>query len=102
MKLNKKFIYGVKNCDIEAEGADLLKGDDGYYYAVIKDVPMSADPNVQHLTEGKNIKIHARITSATWLDTGEKIPFRGGMFELKPFLYGRSLSVRVAKLKIKE
>ena len=102
IKLNKAFIYGVKNCKIQADGADLLKGDDGYYYAVVKDVPMSADPNVSLQTQGRSIKIYARVTSARWLDTGEKIEIKRGMYAVKPFDYGRSLSVRVAKLKIKE
>jgi alpha-L-fucosidase len=102
VKLNKKFIYKVKSCEIQAEGADLLKGDDGYYYAVIKDVPMSADPNVTIQTQGRDIKIHARVSSARWLDTNEKIPVKKGAFAVKPFDYGRSLAVRVAKIKIKE
>ena len=102
IKLNKNFIYGAKSCDIQADGADLLRGDDGYYYAVLKNVPMAADPNVQRAMDGKQIKIHARVTSARWLDTGEKIRVHRGMFEMKPFAYGRSLSVRIAKLKIKE
>jgi alpha-L-fucosidase len=102
VKLNKKFIYKVKSCEIQAEGADLLKGDDGYYYAVIKDVPMSADPNVTIQTQGRDIKIYARVSSARWLDTNEKIPVKKGAFAVKPFDYGRSLAVRVAKIKIKE
>lgn len=102
IKHNKSFIYGVKSCAIQADGADLLKGDDGYYYAIVKDVPMCADPNVQRMTTGKEIKIHARVTSGRWLDTGEKITVKKNTFAVTPFMYGRSLSVRVAKLKIKE
>ena len=102
VKLNKGFIYGVKSSGIVAEGADILRGDDGYYYAVIKGVPMSSDPNVQRALAGKQVKINARVTSARWLDTGEKIDVKRGMFNVKPFYYGRSLSVRVARLKIKE
>ena len=102
IKLNKGFVYGVKAGEISADGADILKGDDGYYYAVIKDVPMSSDPNVQRAIAGKQVQVNARVTSARWLDSGEKIEVKRGMFNVKPFSYGRSLSVRVARLKIKE
>ena len=102
IKLNKGFVYGVKSSEITADGADILKGDDGYYYAVIKDVPMSSDPNVQRAIAGKQVQVNARVTSARWLDSGEKIQVKRGMFNVKPFSYGRSLSVRVARLKIKE
>ena len=102
IKLNKGFVYGVKSSEISADGADILKGDDGYYYAIIKDVPMSSDPNVQRAIAGKQVKVKARVTSARWLDTGEKIEVKRGLFNVKPFAYGRSLSVRVARLKIKE
>ena len=102
LKVNKGFIYGVKSCDITAEGADIVKGDDGYYYAIVKDVPMSADPNVQRASQGKKVKINAWVTSAKWLDSGEKIKVQKGEFAVTPFIYGTSLSVRVAKLKIRK
>ena len=102
VKMNKGFIYGVKSCDITAEGADILQGDDGYYYAVIKDVPMSFDPNVQRSSQNKTVKINAWVTSAKWLDSGEKIEVKKGEFAVKPFYYGTSLSVRVAKFKIRK
>ena len=102
IKRNKGFIYGVKSSEITAEGADILKGDDGYYYAIIKEVPMSADPNVQRASQGKKVKINAWVTSAKWLDSGEKIEVKKGEFAVKPFYYGTSLSVRVAKFKIRK
>ena len=102
IKLNKNFVYGVKSSEITADGADILVGDDGYYYAIIKNVSMSSDPNVQRAMADKQVKVNAKVTSARWLDTGEKIQIKRGAFQVKPFSYGRSLSVRVAKLKIKE
>lgn len=100
IKINKEFIYGSKSCAIEANGAFLLKGGDGYYYAVIKNVPMDADPNVQRRSVGQKIKINRNIISGVWLDTDQKIEIAHGEFCVEPFSYGRSLSVRVAKLKI--
>ena len=102
VKMNKNIIYGVKASEITAEGADILKGDDGYYYAIVKDVEMALDENVQRVMDSKTVKVNARVTSARWLDTGEKIDVKRGTFNVKPFYYGRSLAVRVAKLKIKE
>ena len=34
IKANKGFIYGVRSSDIQAQNADILKGDDGYYSAL--------------------------------------------------------------------
>ncbi|MBQ9482086.1 MAG: hypothetical protein IJU84_07985, partial [Clostridia bacterium] len=70
------------------------------YYAVIKDVPMSADPNVQLSSESRKIKIFADIKSARWLDCDEKAEIKENAFPVKPFSYGTSYSVRVAKLII--
>lgn len=102
IKANKNFVYGVKASDIKADGADILRGDDGYYYAVIKDVGMSADPNVQRVEDGKTVKVDAKIRSAAWLDSGKKIKVKKNGFTVTPFAYGTSHSVRVAKLKVEE
>lgn len=56
--INKGFIYGVKSSEIEAENAFILK-DENYYYAIIKDMGMSADPNVQLSGGSRLVKIHA-------------------------------------------
>ena len=98
---NKGFVYGVKSCDIKAENADILMGD-GCYYAVIKNVPMSADPNVQRESDKRTVKIDGKIASAKWLDNGKKIKVKNDSFVVTPFSYGTSMTVRVAKLEIKE
>lgn len=100
MKANKSFIYGAKTCDAKCEGAFLLqKG--ASLYAVIKDVPMSADPNVANATDGRHIKLDPslRIRKASWLDSGDNIPIQNNSFAVQPFPYGTSLSVRVALLE---
>ncbi len=101
IRVNKDFIYEIKPCNIQAENADVVQGD-GCYYALIKDVPMSANPNVQREQDIKRVCIKAEILDAEWLDSGEKIPVENNTFNAKPFQYGRSYSVRVAKLKLKE
>ncbi len=99
IKANKSFIYGVSACDIKAENAIILK-DDESYYAIIKGVPMSSDPNVQKLSEKGKVTVFAQVTSAEWLDSGEKIKVKNNSFDVKPFDYGCSYTARVAKLNI--
>ena len=100
IKANRSFIYGTKACGAKCEGAFLLqKGK--RLYAVVKDVPMSADPNVANATEGRQVKLDPslRVGNAVWLDSGERIAVQNHSFEVKPFSYGTSLSVRVALLE---
>ena len=96
---NKGFIYKSKPCEITADGADILF-DGENYYAVIKDVPMSADPNVQRGEDVKKVKIYAKIRSASWLDSGEEVEIKNGEIPVKPFPYGKSYNVRVVKFDI--
>lgn len=96
---NKGFIYGVKSSGIEAENAYVLK-DGEYYYAVMKDMGMSADPNVQRNGKQRRVKIHANIREAEWLDNGESVSADNGEIIAEPFGYGTSLSVRVLKFKV--
>ena len=68
IRKNKYFIYNVRKGDIESDDCIILQ-DDNYYYAVIKDVVFSLDPNVQ-LNEGTKqvvIKNH-KIKNAKYLD----------------------------------
>ena len=96
---NKGVIYDVGSCEIEAENAVILQGND-CHYAIIKNVPMSADPNVQRAENMAKISVDAEIVSAEWLDNGEIIPIENNTFFVTPFLYGESYSVRIAKLKL--
>ena len=99
IKKNKGVIYDVGSCEIKAENAVILRGND-CHYAIIKNVPMSADPNVQRAENMAKISVNAEIVSAEWLDNGEIICVEGNAFFVAPFLYGESYSVRVAKLKL--
>lgn len=100
IKVNKGFIYNVKPCDITAENADVVT-DGEYYYAILKDVGMSADPNVAIASGEKSVKINAAVKTAVWLDNGKKIKVKRNSFAVEPFAYGASYSVRVAKIKLK-
>ena len=99
VNVNKGFIYKAKPCDISADGADILF-DGEQYYAVIKDVNMNADPNVQLNSTARRVKINAVIKDAKWLDNGKKVAVKNGQFVVEPFAYGTSYSIRVLKFKI--
>ncbi len=96
----KGFIYNVKSSEIKADGADVLF-DGEYHYAVIKNVEMSADENVQRNLNLKKVKIYADVLSATWLDNDKSVDVKDGEFSVEPYLYGTSYSVRVLKFKVK-
>lgn len=100
IKGNKGFIYNARPAEIKADGADVM-ADGKYYYAIIKNVEMSADPNVALNGKAKSIKLPIKIKSAKWLDNGEKIEvIKGNSFAVTPFEYGRSYFARIAKIKL--
>ena len=101
IRFNKNFIYDVKPCDVTAENADIVKAGD-YYYAIIKDVPMAANANVQLGGTVKRVKINASVKNAVWLDNGKKADIKRGEFEAIPFNYGTSMHVRVLRFKLKQ
>ena len=100
IKQNKNFIYNVGSADIECEGAYLLKGENGKYYAVVKDVNMTADPNVQRAMMERQVTINTdkKIKSVKWLDNGEKAILTKNGFKVTPFKYGTSHALRVAEI----
>ena len=100
IRFNKNFIYDVKPCEITAENADVVKAGD-YYYALIKDVPMAANANVQLGGTVKKVKINADIKNARWLDNGKAIKVKKNGFDATPFSYGTSMHVRAARFELK-
>ena len=58
IKANKNFVYTAGLSDVTAEGATVLKGEKGEYYAVVSDVPMVGDPNVAKRTNPKTFRIY--------------------------------------------
>ncbi len=100
IRYNKNFIYDVVHTDISAENAVLLRGNDGYYYAVSK-VPSIINASHESLG-GKlvRVEIGKKIKSAVWLDSGEKIKTEENAYTTVPFEYGTSMHLRVAKLEL--
>ena len=71
------------------------------YYAIIKNVFMSADPNVALNGAKKSVVLDRKIKYGVWLDSNEQIDIvNDNSFTVKPFCYEESYSVRVAKLKL--
>ena len=101
VKKHKEFIYEAKACNVQAQGADILKGKD-CYYAVIKDVPMSADLNVQLEQAKQKVCLQGKIKNAKWLDNGRRITVKNNSFEVRPYAYGQSYSMRIAKFEYEE
>ncbi len=103
IKVNKGFIYDAVSAGLEAENADLLT-DGKYYYAVIRKVPMSADPNVSRLAGGRTvtIKTDKKVVSVKWLDNGKSVKgVKKNSFPVEPFSYGYSYGARVARFELK-
>ncbi len=103
IKVNKGFIYDVVSAHIEAENADVLT-DGKYYYAVIRKVPMSADPNVANMADNRTvtIKTDKKVVSVKWLDNGKSVKgAKKNSFPVEPFAYGYSYGARVARFELK-
>ena len=103
VRANKNTIYAMHSADITAENAHILT-DNKYYYAVISDVPMRADANVQ-LEKGSIKTIHVdtdkKVVKAKWLDSGKKIAVKKNSFIGEPFCYGSSMGYRIARFELK-
>ena len=104
IKQNKNFIYDVKHAEIESDDAYIFKGENGKYYAVIKDIEMTADINVQRESLKKTVRIKSDvcINKAKWLDNGESLSVNGNSFVATTFNYGTSHNVRVAEFTLKK
>ena len=102
IKANKKVIYNWQSCDVEAENAFCVT-DGKYYYAVCKDVVMDSDPNVALAGVVKTVKILSdkKVKNAVWLDSGERFKVKKNEFVAKPFVYGISRYVRVARFELR-
>lgn len=94
--------------DIEIENSekDFILQDGNEYDVFIHNLPMVADPNVAIATAEDyelSFKLHKKIKTVTWVDNKENVNFEqnGNNVKLKPkpFRYGESLVVRVARIK---
>ena len=101
VKVNRGFIYAARPTKVKAENAIVLS-DGEKYYAIVKNVGISADPNVALSAGAEQVKFTKPIASAKWLDNGEKIAINGDhSFAVMPFEYGRSYWARFAEVTLK-
>ena len=74
-KKNHSIVLDATPSSISADGASLFEKD-GFYYAVVQDVPMAADAHVHRDQGKKTVLLHTdkRISSLSMVDKpGEKI-----------------------------
>ena len=93
--------------EIEGKPDDFWLRDGNQYYLFCYDLPMVADANVaMYVTQEYDSKFPftQKIRSVTWMDNGESVEFRqeqgSAIIQTVPFIYGRSLVVRVAKITV--
>jgi hypothetical protein len=99
VKANKEFIYDAKPSDIKIENAEVFNGEN-CVYVLVKDVLMSADPNVQLSSDAKTITLPKEYKNAVWLDNGRLAKIKKGQLIVEPYTYGSSLITRIAKIKL--
>ena len=94
---------------IEGKPNDFILRDGSTYYLFCYDLPMVADANVAMYTTAdydSKFPFPETIRSVTWMDNGESVNFRQegeeAVIQTVPFIYGRSLVVRVAKIETQE
>ena len=104
VKKNARIVYDCKPSEIKADNADLYE-DGEYFYAVIRDVPMSANENVVRQQNRPEVVVHTdkKITNLMFLDNRQKVKLGRARdrFPCLPFQYGTSLFARVARFKLK-
>lgn len=104
----KKYSHIAFDCvpaEFDADNASILK-DENWYYAIIKDVPMSSNENVVRQQSRPRVVIHTdkRIVSASYLDNREQkveVDRKDNSFPILPFMYGTSFYARVVRFKLK-
>lgn len=95
------------NICVEDKPKDFVLKDGKNYYLFCYDIPMAADINVELKEEGKLymdcFAFKDKVKKVTWLDDGMKLKFEQTEDVLTvhtvPFVYGRQLVVRVAKIE---
>ena len=105
IKMHRHIIFDCKPSELKATNAIIFE-DDKYYYALINNVPMSANENVTRQQNRPQVTIHTdrKIVDAKYLDVNDQkivINQKTHTFEVLPFMYGNSLSTRVVRFKLK-
>ena len=106
----KEAVYLPRPSGIEIENkdTDFILSDGTNYYLFCDRLPMVADPNVSKRTAADYSDVFAfdkEIESVRWLDNDEELTFeqKDGKTTITttPYIWGRSLVVRVANITVK-
>ena len=105
VKANKHIINECKPSDVLADGAYIFQDED-WYYALINNVPMSANENVTRQQNRPQVVVHTdkKIIQAKYLDKNDQkivVNQKTHSFDVLPFMYGNSLHTRVVRFKLK-
>ena len=105
VNLNKHILFECKPSSLKAENA-LIFEDGAYYYALINNVPMSANENVTRQQNRPQVVVHTdkKIYQTRYMDHNDQkivVNQKAHSFDVLPFMYGNSLHTRVVRFKIK-
>ena len=98
-------IHECKPSEIKADNAYIFE-DDKYHYALIANVPMSANENVTRQHNRPQVVIHTdkKIVEARYMDTNKQkvvVNQKTHSFDVLPFMYGTSYHMRIVRFKLK-
>ena len=101
----KHIIFDCKPSKVEADNAFIFE-DDEWCYALINQVPMSANENVTRQQNRPQVVVHTdkKIIQAKYLDKNDQkivVNQKTHSFDVLPFMYGNSLHTRVVRFKLK-
>lgn len=109
IKSHKEVFYNSYECEIKSESDNfVLKANDDSYYFIFLDISSWGDENVSKKTNIKTSKfsnLPSSIKSGFWMEDNcelsykEDIECKSVIIENKPFPYGMSQIIRVAKLR---
>ncbi len=104
LKKNHYVILDANPSSLKADGASIFEKD-GTYYAVVKDVPMAADVNVQRKLSDRLVHIDTdkKIVGNRMVDRHSEKPEAKDKqsFIVYPYGYGTSMGARIAEFKLK-
>ena len=105
-----KYAHVIRECvpaEFQADNAVILK-DDKYYYAIMRDIPMSANENVTRREERPRVVLHTqrKVLRPVYLDKklceqNVELDHKDNSFPILPFRYSNSLYARVVRFELK-
>ena len=101
----KHIVFDCKPSEIKADNAFVFE-DGTYYYALINNVPMSANENVTRRENRPQVVVHTdkKIVQAKYLDKSDQkiiVNQKTHSFDVLPFMYGTSFHTRIIRFKLK-